>query len=155
MSIASNDVFAAPGALVGGIAAVETGIPSNLFASTLTLGSDGYVSSARVISNIVDTTNIFCPYGQFDTLVNLSSITSVSSLNIESKDDVTIQASTFMTIRSLYGMGLQSEVTLVVNSPFTVLQSTVNISTLVTSSINGTNWPALVSTVIGLNGGPF
>jgi hypothetical protein len=31
----------------------------------------------------------------------------------------------------------------------------VTISSAVVSSINGTNWPALVSTVIGLNGGPI
>jgi len=31
----------------------------------------------------------------------------------------------------------------------------VTISSAVVSTINGTNWPALVSTVIGLNGGPI
>jgi hypothetical protein len=53
------------------------------------------------------------------------------------------------------GTGLLTYVDAVSSLSLTAAGGGVSISSINTSTINGTNWSALVSTVIGLNGGPF
>jgi len=170
VSISSLAVSSINGALPGG------NVPANLNVSTLTVTGNG---DPGIIMNTLPSFASQSVQIHFNSL-GQDNINS-GQLAVAKKDWFGVNGSTIgglgvfaystvigsfqpVCVGDLYvnnsdgggnGTGSISYVDAISSLSLTAAGGGVSISSAVVSSINGTNWPALVSTVIGLNGGPI